>query len=281
MKKNRMLNVGCGSKFHKDWVNIDMISNSEYVIAANLFNGIPFPDNCFEIVYHSQVLEHLPKEKATDFIKECFRVLKPDGIIRVVVPDLENIVDEYKKALTENIVNGTDLSEANYDWILLEMYDQTVRNFTGGQMAEFLQQKKMINEKYVVDRRGFVGRTIRNDFLSKTTNSNRNPNIGLNYFIKRGIRFVKRKIKNILTNKQKSKEYKIGKFRLSGEVHMWMYDRYSLSRLLRKTGFSSVKIKSPHESDIPNWSLYGLDVKDGLAYDPGSLFIEARKEHVK
>lgn len=97
MEKLNYLNVGCGGKFHKDWVNVDMTSNSKDVIVANLLKGIPFPDNSFDVVYHSQVLEHFPKEKARDFIKECFRVLKPDGIIRVVVPDLENIVNEYKK----------------------------------------------------------------------------------------------------------------------------------------------------------------------------------------
>ncbi len=148
MTKLDYLNVGCGNKFHKEWVNVDMISNSSYVMAYNFLKGIPLPNNQFDVVYHSQVLEHFPKEKAPDFISECFRVLKPNGIIRIVVPDLENIVKEYTKYLHENINNSNTQAEANYDWILLEMYDQTVRNYPGGQMAQFLKQADIVNEKY-------------------------------------------------------------------------------------------------------------------------------------
>ncbi len=140
MAKLNYLNAGCGNKFHPDWHNVDMTSDSPDVLAANLLNGIPFPDNRFDVVYHSQVLEHFPKEKAGGFLKECYRVLKPNGIIRVVVPDLENIVNEYSKLLKENIEHSGELSAANYDWIMLELYDQTVRNYSGGQMAEYLQQ---------------------------------------------------------------------------------------------------------------------------------------------
>ena len=41
------LNVGCGNKYHKDWVNIDMVSYSPYVKKVNLIKGIPFPENSF------------------------------------------------------------------------------------------------------------------------------------------------------------------------------------------------------------------------------------------
>jgi len=66
-------------------------------------------------------------------------------------------------------------------------------------------------------------------------------------------------------------------FRLGGEIHMWMYDRFSLSRLLKNSGFVNILIKNPFESEIPNWNSYELDVKEGLAYDPTSLFVEAKK----
>ncbi len=86
-------------------INVDMVFNSPHVKAYNLLKGIPLSNDQFDDTYHSQVLEHFPKEKAPDFIKECFRILKPGGIMRVVVPDLENIVNEYIKHLNENINN--------------------------------------------------------------------------------------------------------------------------------------------------------------------------------
>jgi len=272
MAKLNYLNAGCGNKFHPDWYNIDMTSNSPDVLAANLLNGIPFPDNRFDVVYHSQVLEHFPKEKAAGFLKECYRVLKPNGIIRVVVPDLENIVNEYTKLLKENIEHPDEMSSANYDWIMLELYDQTVRNYSGGHMAEYLQQPHLINERYVLDRMGYVGRKIREEYLTGKGGAGnlRRAFSSLKMFTK-AVRYVFR-------TTLRSQTSNIGAFRLGGEIHQWMYDRYSLSRLLKECGFVNISIKNPVESNIPKWNEYELDVKDGLIYDPTSLYMEARKE---
>jgi len=274
MSKLNYLNIGCGNKYHKDWVNIDMVSSSKDVIAVNILKGLPFPDNTFDIIYHSQVLEHIPKENSQKFMNECFRVLKPGGIIRVVVPDLENLVDEYKRLLKINAENPNELSESNYDWILLEMYDQTVRNHKGGLMAEYLKQPNLVNEKYVIDRIGYIGRSIRESFLKGNSSSG---NIKKAFSSVASFRFAVKYVLNTIFNKFRSKESRVGAFRLGGEIHMWMYDRFSLSRLLKNSGFVNISIKNPFESEIPNWNSYELDVKEGLAYDPTSLFAEAKK----
>ena len=165
--KLNYLNVGCGTKYHKDWVNIDIKSNDLAIISYNLLKGIPFPDEEFEILYHSHVLEHIPKEKSFNFMKECHRVLKKNGTIRIVVPNLENIVDEYKKYLNKNLNNPSKKTVANYDWIMLEMFDQTVRNYSGGLMGKLLQQEKIENEHYVLARTGLIGHSIREKSLSR------------------------------------------------------------------------------------------------------------------
>lgn len=69
----------------------------------------------------------------------------------------------------------------------------------------------------------------------------------------------------------------IGKFRMSGEVHQWMYDRYSLSLLLHQCGFKDISIKTAFESAILNWNTFELESKNGIVYKPDSLFMEARK----
>ena len=276
MAKLNYLNVGCGTKFHKDWVNVDMDSKAPEVIQVNLIKGIPFPDNTFEVVYHSQVLEHIPKENAPFFIEECYRVLKPGGILRVVLPDLENIAKEYLKYLQQNIDNPTEESEANYDWMLLEMYDQTVRNVPGGHMAEFFKTPKMVNEKFVIDRIGRVGRDIREAYLSgKSDRSNLSKAFSSPTMFKKALRFGLIKVAKMLGLYSKATE--VGSFRLGGEIHMWMYDRYSLGKLLLQCGFSSATVKSPSTSDIPNWDSYELDIREGNAVDPTSLFMEAKK----
>ncbi len=76
---------------------------------------------------------------AANFIGECYRILKPNGIIRVAVPDLEAIAKEYLHAL-ENAKSGTLEDIQNYDWILLELYDQVIRSRPGEKWLLFAKK---------------------------------------------------------------------------------------------------------------------------------------------
>jgi len=56
-----------------------------------------------------------------------------------------------------------------------------------------------------------------------------------------------------------------------------MYDRYSLSKLLKGVGFTDFKIQTAFTSAIPYWNSYELDSKDGVVFKPDSLFVEVVK----
>ena len=149
----KLLNLGCGKRYLPGCTNIDFVSHGKGVVSHNLLKGIPFADNTFDIVYHSHFLEHLSRSDALFLTRECYRVLKPGGIIRIVVPDLENIVREYIHWL-DSALHGEELAAANYDWIMLEMYDQCVRSCGGGEMGRFLTQSFIENEGFVRSRLG-------------------------------------------------------------------------------------------------------------------------------
>jgi len=72
------------------------------IICHDLRRGLPFPDASFEFVYHSHFLEHLSRENADKFIAECLRVLRPHGLIRVVVPDLELLCRKYLRTIDQD-----------------------------------------------------------------------------------------------------------------------------------------------------------------------------------
>jgi len=279
------LNLGCGDKFHKDWVNIDMVSTTPYVKAVNLLKGIPYPANEFEVVYHSQVLEHIPKQEAQAFLSDCCRVLKPGGTLRIVLPDLEDIARNYIKLLDQNLENTTPESKANYEWMLLEMYDQAIRNIPGGMMTDFISQQEMANEDFVLDRIGHIGKNIRKGFLGLPIDRPSVQELTKESFLTRAIRRIKKELAafrrgiiNLMLTQKERNALKVGEFRLGGEIHYWMYDRYSLKELLLASGFKEVFLMSPHKSNIPDWASYELDVRaNGDVYDPTSLFMEARK----
>ena len=281
----KLLNLGCGTTYHKDWINIDFASNSEHVMQHNLLEGIPLKDNVVEVVYHSHVLEHFSKNGGLHFITECFRVLNTNGIIRIAVPDLETIAKEYLRNL-QLAIEGDVEAKHNYDWIKLELFDQTVRNESGGDMKNYLYQPIIANESYVYERIGFEGKIIRESFLRKMTilenkiNQLQPKRSILKSLLNKGKGIITRMrgVKQIKSlTEQDSKALKIGQFRLGGEIHQWMYDRYSLAELLKKVGFTEIKVCSAFESEIQNWGSYQLDVIDGEIRKPDSLFIEAKK----
>jgi len=274
------LNLGCGSRFHPSWTNVDFISTGKNIIAHNLKQGIPFPDNSFEVVYHSHLLEHFTKTQALPFLCNCFQVLKPGGIIRIAVPDLENIAKTYLQAL-ENAAQNKKGWNHHYEWIMLEMYDQTVRDRPGGDMADYLHQEGIPNKQFVLERIGIEGKKIIDETERYPLNSDKHSS--KSHIMNRLLKTLKNPsiLKELLIKRLLGNEYKLlqlGRFRRGGEIHFWMYDRYSLAQLLEKTGFQNIQLFGPAESQISGWINYNLDTEpDGTVYKPDSLYIEALK----
>jgi hypothetical protein len=70
----------------------------------------------------------------------------------------------------------------------------------------------------------------------------------------------------------------IGAFRLGGEIHQWMYDRYSLTTLLTNKGGYKIEVRDAFSSYINNWADYNIDGKANVVRKPDSLFIECLKK---
>ncbi len=283
----KYLNLGCGSHYSisKEWVNVDFVSNSAHVLAHNLLEGIPFGDNQFDLVYHSHVLEHFSKEDGVLLIKECFRVLKPGGVLRIAIPNLEVIAKEYLRFLEEGLENPEDaIVEANYEWMKIEMIDQIARNKSGGKMIAYLYQDELINQDFVYHRIGVEGKAIRENYLKRNNEMVEKSSALKKPFLSRLKRNILNKIRTVIEQKiipflgVNMNYHEIGSFRMHGEVHQWMYDRYSLLKLLDNNGGSISKVTSAFESFITDWNKYKLDGIDGVVRKPDSLFVESIKK---
>jgi len=60
---------------------------------------LPFSENTVPNIYSSHFFEHLFKEQTEHLLKECFRVLAPEGRIRICVPSLEEAVGGMERAI--------------------------------------------------------------------------------------------------------------------------------------------------------------------------------------
>jgi len=253
-----MVNLGCGTRLHPDWVNIDLFPTAPGVRVADFINGIPLPDRSAACVYHSHVLEHLPLDVARRFLTECFRVLAPGGVLRVVVPDFEQSARDYVQILDRRR-RGEPLSK-QHRWMLVEMFDQMVRTRPGGEMTRMLKTPEV--DDFALPRLGSFGRGLA-DLLRK-------PGGGPGRFE----RFIDRLERGL--PRQWGRAIGDTMFRRRGEIHLWMYDELFLSDVLHELGYADARRMTHTASRVPDWQRYGLDAEpDGSAYKGTSLYLEA------
>jgi len=246
-----MVNLGCGGRFTTGWQNFDLVPLAEEVEVCNLLEPLPFATGSVDVIYHSHVLEHLRPNDGEHLIEECYRSLKIGGILRVVVPDLEQITRTYL-ACVDEVEAGVDGASERHEWMIHELVDQMVRDRPGGRVADFWLRDPLPAADFVRER---VGTDVDEFRVSQE------GNIG----------------KEEAVSAAPSVEQEVA-YRRQGEVHRWMYDRFSLAVLLRRAGFSTSRVCAAGESEIQNWARFCLDTHpDGMAIKPDSFYIEAVK----
>jgi predicted SAM-dependent methyltransferase len=87
------LHIGCGRDHLTGWINIDV---HPAPLALNILRGLPFPAGSARHVFVSHLLEHLffPSDVRA-LLAELRRVLAPRGLVRIVVPDIEQCIEAY------------------------------------------------------------------------------------------------------------------------------------------------------------------------------------------
>jgi SAM-dependent methyltransferase len=281
----RLLNVGCGATFHPYWTNLDFNAVSAGIVACDVRRGLPFADGTFEACYSSHVLEHLTVAEAERLLREMHRVTRAGGIARVVVPDLERVARDYLQSL-QRALDHEPGGEDDYDWMLIQLLDQSVRRASGGAMSRFWRDRSRCNTDFVVARAGLeaeaviaqaragAGRPARS-LIARLRS--RAPAQLIRELRQRGARALV----GLTAGREAMVAFTEGLFRNSGEIHHWMYDRYSLARSLRNAGFSEPRVMRATESLIPGFAAYDLDVVHGRVRKPDSLFMEAVRDAVQ
>ena len=87
------LHVGCGQHFIDGWINSDINPKADLIVF--LQRRIPLKDESLERIYLEHVLEHVPYETGIVFLEEARRTLRKGGVIRIAVPDLEDLIEGY------------------------------------------------------------------------------------------------------------------------------------------------------------------------------------------
>lgn len=241
-----LLNVGCGTRTHWEWNNIDrspyarlvrhmslarllrrvgILSEERYerltisdpqMICWDARRGLPFDDNAFDAVYHSHFIVCIDRTRVPHVMSECQRVLKDGGMIRIVVSDFEQLVRRYSDAVAA-LGRGEREAEQDYDEAVSDMFELMVRRSPEGTS----EQRRLVR---------MLERLLRGDTIDQ------------------------------------------------GEALRWHYDEYSMCRLLQEAGFHDMQRVDAATSRIKGWARFALDTnEDGTVYKTGSIYMEAVK----
>ncbi len=172
----RILNIGCGTKVSNspDIINIDWSIYArikrmkilrkfipfflkgnrlkrfnefpDNIMIYNVHKKLPFKSGSVDTVYHSHLLEHFDRSLAKKFLTEVKRILKPGGIHRIVVPDLEKKCRRYIAHLEACKSNQDEVKK--HDNYIASIIEQSVRKEASG-----------------TSRKNFVVRFLENLFL--------------------------------------------------------------------------------------------------------------------
>lgn len=264
------VNLACGGVYvtGKEWLNFDYISFDPAVRQANLLGRLPLSDNTVDLVYSSHFLEHIPRELAGDFVQECLRILKPGGILRLVVPDLEY--------LCRTFLYHRDKGEHDKaDVVMLEILDQCVRRHSGGALGRYFQNLK-VDSHTNSTKISFVRELTGEDLMLSSPPRRRSLRSILRRILALLERLWIRFIISLLPKAFRDQNVSLADV---GELHHWIYDNYTLHQLLQASGFAAIERCSASSSLYPNFPFYALDLSaDGLPRKGSdSLYIEAKK----
>lgn len=122
------LNIGCGDNILSTisgfkCINVDIRALSGVDIICDV-HSLPFPDNHFDRILASDIIEHFPIIETRSLLAEWSRVLKVGGRIKFRTPNLRWIAQEYiskkdAEFIAWHIFGGQDYS-TNYHYVIFD-----------------------------------------------------------------------------------------------------------------------------------------------------------------
>jgi len=83
------INFGAGGNQLRGWKNLDI--QYEGFGFIDISKPLPLPDESVTHCFSEHCVEHVTAPDGFRFFKECYRILKPGGMIRITVPSIESV----------------------------------------------------------------------------------------------------------------------------------------------------------------------------------------------
>ena len=130
MGKKIKLNLGCGTKPIEGFTNVDARKLPSVDVVDNVIELNKFKPNSVDLIYASHLLEHIDRRSYTKTLSRWYEVLKPNGILRIAVPDIEAAINHYNIHKNLRVLRGIiwggqtySLNFHNCGWTFLDLKD--------------------------------------------------------------------------------------------------------------------------------------------------------------
>jgi predicted SAM-dependent methyltransferase len=263
-----LVNLGCGNTFikSKEWRNFDFLPFDKSITKIRLSEPLPLKDKSVDLVYLSHVLEHIPFFDSERLLSECHRVLRPQGTIRIVVPEFIEMLSTYI-----TLINAGELDSAKF--VKVEIIDQCVRQVSGGQLKNWYERARndFSLAQFIRERNGHVTPLVKSSNMQSV---HRYPN----FSVPKVVRWAQRRYFLTLSRLMPSSyRYSLVSEAHIGELHKWIYDYYELQEMLAKLGFTDIEKMSASASKFCGFPLVPLDMDSNGHIKKGneSMFVEA------
>ena len=121
----RKLQLGAGSHTLHNWFNTDLVPTSPEVFFLDSTRHFPIADSQFDYIFSEHHIEHISYEEGLFTLRECYRVLRPGGKIRLATPNLKTLLELYTESpnyqqqryiqfMTHTFLPGVDIYSATF-----------------------------------------------------------------------------------------------------------------------------------------------------------------------
>lgn len=151
--------IGAGPGAKKGWLATDLTPTRSDVVLLDAGKRFPFDDRTVDRIHTEHMIEHVPFDVGQNMLRECFRVMKPGGRIRIATPDYDRVVglarDDVPADVRElyrqsNLRAGTDPQVADEAIF-------TINRLFSGHFHRFLYSELVLGRE--LEKVGFVGVT--------------------------------------------------------------------------------------------------------------------------
>lgn len=113
------VDMGCGdNKIHPSFIGVDPHAESNSINVQAYMWDTPFEDNTVDLITCFMALEHVSKFQVPPTLQEFERILKPGGVLALIVPNLKYVLEEWisnpNNGWEMDMIFGTQLHEGEY-----------------------------------------------------------------------------------------------------------------------------------------------------------------------